>query len=239
MGIVYPIMRSSTLCQKTLVGYVVACCALLAPHAFAERQSMTCNGAMPSNHIVLAEGDQNSANHLQLSRKIASTAPVEIDVCAADLTVVGSKSGLLEVTVDLGNTAPKVTAVDYVQSLNVAPEGVQLQLRLPRRARAKVRVAVPTATPQLTANLIRGDLSLETDRINGDRKIDVVRGQVEIEGNPDSYATMHVDTLLGSFYDHRAGHEFHGVLSQSLTGTGKGSVEVNVLSGRVDLKPLD
>ena len=239
MGIVYPIMRSSTLYQKALVGYVVACCVLLAPHAFAERQSMTCNGAMPSSHIALAEGDQNSANHLQLSRKIASTAPVEIDVCAADLTVVGSKSGLLEVTVDLGNTAPKVTAVDYVQSLNVAPEGVQLQLRLPRRARAKVRVAVPTATPQLTANLIRGDLSLETDRINGDRKIDVVHGHVEIEGNPDSFATLHVSALMGSFHDHRSGQHATGAMSESLTGTGKGSIEVNVVWGSVDLKPWD
>ena len=212
---------------------------LLAGRAFAERQSMTCNGAMPSNHIALAEGDQNSANHLQLNRKIAPTAPVEIDVCAADLTVVGSKSGLLEVSMDLANTAPKVTAVDYVQNLNVAAERAQLQLRLPRAVRAKVVVAVPVATAQLTVNLVRGDLTLETDRITGDRKINVVHGHVEIEGNPDSYATMHVDTLLGSFYDHRAGHEFHGVLSQSLTGTGKGSVEVNVVSGRVDLKPWD
>ena len=200
---------------------------------------MTCSGAMPSNHIALAEGDKNSANHLQLNRKIAPTAPVEIDVCAADLTVVGSKSGLLEVTVELGNPAPKVTAVDYVQSLNVAPEGAQLQLRLPRRVRAKVVVAVPTATPKLAVNLVSGDLTFETDRISGERKIDVVRGHVEIEGNPDSYATMHVSALIGSFYDHRAGHEFHGVLSQSLTGTGKGSVEVNVVSGRVDLKPWD
>jgi hypothetical protein len=232
-------MTARVCSQKALLNCICASCFLLAPHAFAERQSMTCSGAMPSNHIALAEGDKNSANHLQLNRKIAPTAPVEIDVCAADLTVVGSKSGLLEVTVELGNPAPKVTAVDYVQSLNVAPEGAQLQLRLPRRVRAKVVVAVPTATPKLAVNLVSGDLTFETDRISGERKIDVVRGHVEIEGNPDSYATMHVSALIGSFYDHRAGHEFHGVLSQSLTGTGKGSVEVNVVSGRVDLKPWD
>jgi len=200
---------------------------------------MTCNGEMPSTHIALSEGDKNSASHLQVNRKVAPTAPVEIDVCAADLTVVGSKSGLLEVTVDLGNPAPKVTAVDYVQNLTVAPEGAQLQLRLPRRARAKVAVAVPAGTQKLTVNLVRGDLSFETDRISGERKIDVVSGHVEVEGNPDSFATMHVSVLMGSFYDRRANNESHGVLSQSLTGTGKGSIEVNVLSGRVDLKPWD
>jgi len=200
---------------------------------------MLCNSDTPSTHIALAEGDQNSANHLQLSRKIAPTAPVEIDVCSADLTVKGSKSGLLEVSLDLTNTAPKLTAVDYVQNLTVSPEGVQLQLRLPNRVRAKVVVAVPTATPLLTVDLVRGDLSLETDRISGDRKIDVVHGHVEVEGNPDSYATMHVDTLMGSFHDRRQGQEFHGVLSQSLTGTGKGSIEVNVVWGSVDLKPWD
>ena len=236
---VYIIMESDLRCRKALLYCICASWFSLAGPAFAERQSMTCNGEMPSSHIALAEGDQNSANHLQLNRKIASTAPVEIDVCAADLTVKGSKSGLLEVSMDLANTAPKVTAVDYVQSLNVAAERAQLQLRLPRRVRAKVVIAVPTTTPGLTINLVRGDLALETDRINSDRKINVLHGHVEIEGNPDSYATMHVSALMGSFHDHRSGQSATGAMSQSLTGTGKGSIEVNVVWGSVDLKPWD
>ena len=200
---------------------------------------MTCTGAMPPKHMELAQGDQDSANHLQLSRKIVAAASIEIDVCSADITVVGSKSGLLEVTLDIGSPAPKATAVDYVQSLNITPDGVQLQLRLPKHAHGKVRVAVPAETPKLTVNLIQGDLSFETDRIGGERKIDVVHGRVELEGNADSYATMHIDSLMGSIHDHRSDQEAHGVVSQSFTGTGKGSIEVNVVWGSVDLKAWD
>jgi len=189
--------------------------------------------------MELAQGDQNSTNRLQLSRKIEPSASIEIDVCSADLTVVGSKSGSLDVTLDIGNPASKTTAVEYVQSLNITPEAAQLQLRLPKHARAKVLVAVPTGAPKLEVNLVRGDLSFETDRIGGKREINVVRGHVEIEGNPDSYATMNVDTLMGSFHDHRSGQDAHGMISNSLTGTGKGSIEVNVVWGSVDLKPWD
>lgn len=238
---VYRIMRVHLCCQKTLLWCISAGWLLLAGHAFAESKSMTCDGGMPPKHIELAQGDQNSGNHLQLTRKIAAAASIdmEIDVCSANLTIKGSKNDLLEVTVDIGNSAPKVTAVDYVQAFDVTPERVQLQLRLPKNARAKVVVAVPAATPKLEVNLVRGDLSFETDRIGGKREINVVHGHVEIAGDADAFATMHVDTLMGSFHDHRSGQGAHGLVSQSLTGTGKGSIEVNVVWGSVDLKASD
>jgi hypothetical protein len=225
--------------QNVLLYCVSAACLLLAAHAYAESQSMDCDDDSPKKHIELALGDQNSGNHLQLSRKIATAAAIDIDVCSADLTVVGSKSDVLQVTLDIANPAPKMTAVDYVQKLDVNSREVKLQLRLPKHAQAKVLVAVPTGTPNLKVNLVRGDLTFETDRITGDRDVNVVRGHVDIEANPDSFASMKVNTVMGSFHDHRLNKSAHGLVSQSVEGTGKGSVNVNVVMGSVDLKPWD
>jgi hypothetical protein len=62
---------------------------------------------------------------------------------------------------------------------------------------------------------------------------------VDVEANPDSFASMQVNTLMGSFHDRRLGKEARGLVSQSVEGTGKGSVNVNVVMGSVDLKPWD
>jgi len=236
---VHPIMTTCLRRQKTLLGLSFAACILLVCHAFAESQSTDCTDEKPSKRIQLASGDQNSGNHLQLSRKIAIAAAVDIDVCSADLMIVGGKNDRLEVTLDIANANPKLSAVEYVQTLDVTPEKVKLQLRLPKNVRAKVVVAVPVATPKLNVNLVRGDLSFETDRIGGDREINVVHGHVDVEANPDSFASMQVNTLMGSFHDRRLGKEARGLVSQSVEGTGKGSVNVNVVMGSVDLKPWD
>lgn len=225
--------------QNVILGCISAVCLLLAGHAFAESHSMNCDGDLPKTHAALAAGDQDSGNHLQLSRKIAAATPIDIDVCSADLIVVGSKSDVFQVILDIANPAAKATALDYVQSLNVAPDGVKLQLRLPKHAQAKVVVEVPVGTEKLSVNLARGDLSFETDRIGGDREINVVHGHIDVEANPNSFASMHVNTVMGSFHDRRLGKEAHGLVSQSVEGTGKGSVEVNVVWGSVDLKPWD
>lgn len=225
--------------QTVVAVCVFAAWILLVGHAFAGTESMNCDGTMPPRHFELVQGDQNSGNHLQFSRKVASAAQIDVDVCSADLTIVGSKSDQLEVTLDVATPAPKTTAADYVQALDITPDGVQLQLRLPKHASARVLIAVPAATSQLAVNLVHGDLSFQTDRIGGERKINVVHGHVDVEANTDSYATMHVDTVMGSFHDRRLGHAAHGVVSQSLSGNGKGSIEVNVVWGSVDLKPWD
>jgi|SRR5579863_2258075 len=232
-------MTTSVRRQNIWLYCVSAACILLAGHAFAESQSMDCDDDLPKKHVELAAGDQNSGNHLQLSRKIATAAAIDIDVCSADLAVIGSKSDVLQITLDIANPAPKMTAVDYVWKLDVNSGEVKLQLRLPKHAQAKVLVAVPVGTPNLKVNLVRGDLTFETDRISGDRDINVVHGHVDIEANPDSFASMHVNTVMGSFHDHRLNKAAHGLVSQSVEGTGKGSVNVNVVMGSVDLKPWD
>jgi hypothetical protein len=115
-----------------------------------------------------------------------------------------------------------------------------VKLYLPKLPRAKVVVVIPATTPKLDVNLVRGDLSFQTDRIAGERKINVVSGHVDLLGNDDSYGTLHASVLMGSFHDHRQGREDdHGMVSKSISGKGKGSIEINVVRGGIDLKAWD
>ena len=212
---------------------------LFAEHALAQHESMDCTRE-PSTHLKLAEGDQSSPTHLQLSRKIATRASIDLDVCDADLTIKGGKDDLLRVSVDFENGAPKLPVGDYLQALTVTSDTANVKLYLPKQPRAKVIIVVPANTPGTQLNLVRGDLSFETDRISGERRINVVSGHVDILGNTDSYKTLHASVLLGSYHDHRQPKESaHGIISKSLSGTGAGSIEINVVKGSLDLKAWD
>jgi hypothetical protein len=208
-------------------------------YAVAQHKPMDCT-RVPTTHVKLAEGDQNNANHLQVSRRVTAGASIDLDVCAADLTIKAGKDDMFRVTVDFENAAPKLHASDYLQALDFTEQAVNVKLYLPKSPRAKVVVVVPVTTPKLEVNLVRGDLSFETDRIAGERKINVVSGHVDLLGNADSYATLHASVLMGSFHDHRQSlDDEHGIVSKSLSGTGKGSIEIDVVRGSVDLKAWD
>ena len=194
----------------------------------------------PTTHVKLTNGDESSATHLQLSRKVATRASMNLDVCDADLTVKGGKDDLLRVSVDFESGAPKLAVGDYLHALDITPESVNVKLYLPRKPRAKVIITVPANTPRTQVNLVRGDLSFETDRIPGERRINVVSGHVEVLGNADSYSTLHASVLVGSYRDHRLPNESaHGMISKSVSGTGAGSIEVNVVRGSLDLRAWD
>jgi hypothetical protein len=212
----------------------------LAGHALADTQSMNCNGDRPSKHAELAKDDQNTATHLQFTRKLPLGAALDLDVCAADLTIKGTSGDQLQVTVDIGKPASNLTAGDYLQTLDVTGQQATVRLHLPKNVRAKVVVVVPEALSKLELNLVRGDLSFETERIAGEREINLVHGHADLLANDDSYSTLHVNIVMGSLHDRRKGGEDHRfMVSQELSGTGRGSIEINVVAGSVDLRPWD
>jgi hypothetical protein len=226
--------------RRVVLGFTFVSWLLLGGHALAEGQSMNCDSDKPATHAELAKDDQDSASHLQLSRKVALGAAIDLDVCAADLTISGSSGDQLRVTVDLGNPRSKLTAGDYLQTLDVSGQRVRVQLHLPKSVRAKVVIVVPAGISKLELNLVRGDLSFETERVGGERSINLVHGHVDLLANADSYSALHVDIVMGSFHDRRKGGEEHRfMVSQELSGTGRGSIEINVVMGSVDLRPWD
>jgi hypothetical protein len=213
---------------------------LLTEKAFAEEHdSMSCPGSLPATHAALAGSDQSDVSHLQISRKVEAGAEFDLDVCAAAVTVTGSADNMLRVTVDIGNPSQQHTAADYLQTLDVMPHDVKLRLHLFHHLRARVTIEIPTAPPALTLNLGRGDLTLVADRIGAKREaINVGYGHIEFQGNADSYEGLQVNVGLGSLHDNRKdGESHHFIVTRSFEGTGKGSIEMNVGMGRIDLNP--
>jgi hypothetical protein len=224
---------------------ILLCCflfagVLLTVNAAAEdHDSMSCPGSLPATHATLADGDQNSASHLQVSRKADAGAEFELDICAADVTLTASVDNTLRITVDIENPSQQHTAADYLQKLDITTSHVKLQLHLFRPLRAKVTIELPAATPELTANLGRGDLTLVADRIAArHQNINVGYGHVDFQGNADAYESLQVNIGLGSMHDYRKdGQNHHFIVARSFEGTGKGSIEMNVGMGRIDLNP--
>jgi hypothetical protein len=230
--LVFDVSKASLLC------WLFSPFLLCGGYATAQSHPMDCTKS-PKNHVHLLEGDQNSARHLQVIRKVEGEAPVDLQVCDADLTIREGKDDRLRITVDFENGGPTL-AGEYLQRLEVTREAVNVELHLPKQPRAKVTVIVPATTANLQLNLVRGNLSFQTDRITGQRTMNIVSGHVDLLTNPDSYGTLRASVLMGSFHDHRKdGGEGHGMVSKSLSGTGKGSVEVNVVRGSLDVRAWD
>ena len=225
--------------QATALCGIAAALFVCGTGAVAQTGSMDCTRD-PSTHVKLAGGDQSSPTHLQLARKISTGAYFDLNVCDAELTIKGGKDDMLRVSVDFDSGAPKLPAADYLQAFDVTPQNVNLKLYLPKRPRAKVIIVLPTSIPKTQVNLVRGDLSFETDRIYGERRINVVSGHVDLLANEDSYKTLETSVLLGSYHDHRQRkRDAYGMFSETLSGTGAGSIDVNVVKGSLDLKAWD
>lgn len=218
--------------------HLLAVLLLLSGAAFAGTDSMSCNLTLPSSHVELAEGDQNTASHLQLSRAIAADAEIALDECSGDLSLIASKNGQFNVTVDLGEPASQHMAGDYLELLDISPHKVVVHLHLPKSVRAKVVVEIPVTIQDVEVNLAHGDLKLMADQVRGTRQINVGYGQVRVQGNDETYESMEINVGLGSLHDHRKGGEdHHFIVAHSFAGSGKGRIEINVGMGHVDVYP--
>jgi len=224
--------------QRSGVRCLLAGILLLGGAAFAGTDSMICNVSVPSSHAELAEGDQNSSTHLQLSRPMAAGAEVDLDLCSGDLTLSASKNGQLNVTVNLGQSSSQHLAGDYLELLDISPHKAIVHLHLPKSVQAKVIVEIPVTVPDVEVNLARGELTLAANQVGGQRQINVGYGQVRVQGNDDTYESMEINVGLGSLHDHRSGGEnHHFIVAHSFAGSGKGKLEINVGMGHVDVYP--
>jgi hypothetical protein len=223
--------------RGALLGYVAfLCCGL----ASAQNQSMDCSSAPSRTHTALVKSDENTPTHLKVTRKIQIGVPVDLEVCDADLTIKGSKDEFVRIAVVVENNSAGSLLGNYLETLDLTSQSATVKLHLPKHFPAKVIIEVPSAVPTLKLNLVRGDLSFETDRIRGERKINVVSGHVDMLANADTYKNLNINILMGSFHDHRTdGEQAHGMISKSLSGTGRGSIDLSVVKGTVDMRAWD
>ncbi len=193
----------------------------------------------PTTHAKFAEGDQSDAKHLQLSRKVAPGTAINLDVCSADITIRVGKDDQFRVAVDFDTAAPNATVGDYVEALDVTPDRVDMRLHLPKHPEGTVLIFLPAKFSKLRVDLVSGEVSIDTEHSSGECKINVVDGHVQVLGDLDSYRFLQVSVLAGSFHDRNARQNSQGMISKSLSGSGDGSIQVNVVRGSVDVKALE
>jgi hypothetical protein len=218
--------------------FVIASSLLFAGMAHADEPGMRCNDEPPPAHAQLTSGDKTTASHLELMRTISSSGFIDLDLCAGELTVVGGGDNTFRMTVDLENPLPKLRAGDYLHTLDAGPDGLSLKLGLPKDTRPHVTISLPTRSREVHVNLVRGSLSFDAGTVGGDRSINVVRGNVEIVGDERSYESLEVNVVTGRIHD-RGGSSGLVLANKSYSGKGSGSLSVNVVSGNVDIKPID
>lgn len=199
---------------------------------------MSCSANLPFTHAELSQGDQNTASRLQFSRPIAADVEIDLDQCSGELSLVASKNGQFNVTVDLGQPASQHLAGDYLELLDISAHKAVVHLHLPKSVQAKVTVEIPPTVSAVEVNLARGEFALAANQVPGRRQINVGYGQVKVQGNDDTYESMEINVGLGSLHDNRnRGENHHFIVSHSFMGSGKGRIEINVGMGHVDVYP--
>jgi len=226
------------------LSYVLCAFLLCGGWVVAETTLMGCE--RPSmGHVELAKWDQSDGRHLDVIREVGVGAAIAVDICYADVTVRAGKDNLLKMVVDFDNGVPKMAPVGYLQEMNVQSQAVSIKLPLPERPRAKVILVIPATTSSLQLKLGRGDLKFDADGTAGERKIKLLSGHIDILASPDSYLTLQAHVSKAKLYDRQSAGEkahkkkAHKLTSKLITGTGQGSIEIEVVRGRVDLWAAD
>ena len=198
-----------------------------------------CNGEPVTDRQFQPQpGDVLEARHLEIARTFTGTGTLNISVCNADLRVRAlpdAKELKLSVELEEKTGSP---ASDYIHILRVAPDNAVVHLKFPGNSHAEVTLTVPM-NAGLTSefNLGKGDLNFDAIGSAGQRNINVGYGHAKLLVDGDkSYSSMQVNIGLGSLHDHRpGGHDGHFVISRNYSGSGDGTLQVNVGMGSMDI----
>ncbi|QNI30939.1 hypothetical protein H7849_17720 [Alloacidobacterium dinghuense] len=203
--------------------------------------NLSCDGdpvAVSDRQYQQQAGDVLESRHLEIVRLFAGTGSLNVSVCNAQLRVRTKPDAKdLKLSVELGDKVEK-PAADYIHILRVDPESATIHLKFPNNSHAIVTLTLPMNKGlESEFNLGRGDLNFDAIGSAGEREINVGYGHAKLLVDGDkSYADMQVNIGMGSLHDHRpGGHDGHFVVSKSYSGSGVGSLEVNVGMGSLDI----
>lgn len=206
----------------------------------AHAETNECSGAHGPSTYKPQPGDVVDKTDLALSRAFAGRGHLELNLCAGELRVLrapGSARLELQVTLDSAGPTP---ITDYMQTVDVENDKAVLDLRTPKRVHAVVTLRLPS-TDDLHSeiNVGAGKVFLHADGIAGERELNLGYGHATVYLAGDhNYSRLEANVGMGSFHDHRpGGGSSHFVISRDMEGKGKGSLEINVGAGSLDLQP--
>lgn len=221
----------------------VAMLAILSTCAQARAQktdNMNCDGEPVTDRQYQQQaGDVLEPRHLEIARAFSGTGKLNVSICNAQFQVrTRPDAKELRLSVEMNSKSGSKPAADYIHILRVAPDNGVIHLKFQGDSHAVVTLFVPMNKGLNSEfNLGKGNLTFDAIGSAGDRQINVGYGDAKllVEGDK-SYSDMKVNIGLGSLHDHRpGGHDGHFVVSKNYSGSGTGSLQINVGMGSLDI----
>ena len=202
----------------------------------------SCGGESKPSTYHAQPGDVSDSTSLDVSRSVAGTDHIEINVCNGELRIepAWSAERASALRVQVSSPGADQNLARYLQDFEVSGGKAIVSVRIPGKYHAIVTITVPEQLKGGSqVNLGAGTLLLHEDRLKGDWQANVGAGKLMVFLNGDmDYATLQANVGMGRFKDERpGGGNRYTVISRSMSGSGAGKVELNVGAGEIDLEP--
>jgi hypothetical protein len=212
-------------------------------HSKSQSESMDCgefDKPITTPDYISSPSDILHPHHLELTRPFAANAKLKLHICRADLRVnIQPDAKEIKLTVALNPQSGTYTIADYIQTIRVQPDKGVINLNFPKAAHATVTITLPMGlNSDNEINLGYGELNFNAAGSAGHREINVGMGHMQLLLDQDkSYSKLQVNVGMGTLHDHRpGGSDGHFTVTKNYTGTGAGSLEINVGMGSLDIR---
>jgi len=200
-----------------------------------------CGKETQLSHYQPQPGDSADSTRLRASRKIPGSDAIEINVCSGELRL--DRSGESDVLrIEISSPGADQSLAHYLQDFETSGKNAVVSVRIPSKYHAVVTILMPKMSGiKSEVNLGAGTLLLHAGVLRGDRELNLGAGKavLYLDGDRD-YASLQANVGMGKMKDNRpGGHSAYTVISRSLTGSGQGSLQVNVGAGELDLEPAE
>ena len=226
--------------RRASIALVAILIATIGSAKASQTKHATCNEGkldVPAIGYTVIPGDIIAPYRLQISRNFSRHGQLYLDVCHANLRIVGERrSDKVVVRITVTQDRKSQNVKQFVRTLQVHPRRALIRLDFPNDIQAFVSVAVPMGRASRSViNLQGGDLRFDSSDSHGNTTINVGGGGVllRIQGEHD-YAAMQIDIDRGRIHGHLPGSNSRRYLAfKTYHGTGSGRIEVNVAGGDV------
>ena len=211
---------------------------LLGAASVCHGESGDCGGG----HAITYQpgrGDVADHRHVVAARSFSGAGVVHINLNRGELHLERAQTnGLLQV--EISSSRPDSQLVRSLRRFDTGNGNAALDICAEEEDHVVVTVWLPTSTDlKSEINLGAGTMVLHADGIAGDRQVNLGAGTMQVYLAGDhNYASLRMNVGFGHLVDRRSnGRGSYGITSRTLTGTGSGTIELNVGAGTLELKP--
>jgi hypothetical protein len=219
---------------------IITLAGVLAASQRCLADSDTCDASSRPATYRPAPGDHADSTSVVAMRRFTGIGDVQINVNRGELHVEHALAGE-ELRVRISSSNSDVDLPKALRRFDTADGNAAIDVCIAKKDHAVVTVYLPSSAHlKSEINLGAGTLVLRADGVQGDRQVNVGAGEMKVFLAGDhNYASMEANVGFGRLLDHRAGSKSgnsYGVTARTLTGSGTGTIQLNVGAGSLELE---